>query len=299
MWVLKYAPIYLHLSWSRKDTFCCNKRERESLPQQVHTNMQLALNSHINMACAFHRLGQCWGLDWNRRLDSLQPGLPSQILPFEVGKDQHHILNQAQKRQYNAHWQWFTARQVLLHLRRNLRGKKSIEKTAEHIKSHCCRDNDQLYPSNTGFSPSIPLCKAVSSEPWFTCQVYRTATWNRVWDYGNLVLCSSGVHCRISRTSHSTIACIWSSLILLHLFSTGSLMIYSVQGSNICIFYCIAIVITITENVLYMKNVGSTKICHKFLKTCFQTKYFKIFLRSEYILSFHIEIILCYYICFS
>ena len=173
--------------------------------------MHFALNSHINMACAFHCLGQCWGLDWNRRLDSLQPGLPSQILLLEVGKDQHHILNQAQKRQDNAHWQWFTARQVLLYLRRNLRGKKSTEETAEHVKSHRCRDNDQLYSSNRGFSPSIPRCKAASSEPWFTYWVYRTATWNRVWDYGNLELCSSGVHCRISTPPHSTIACIWSS----------------------------------------------------------------------------------------
>lgn len=59
------------------------------------------------------------------------------------------------------------------------------------------------------------------------------------------------------------------------------------------------IVITITDNFLYLKNAGSTKTCHKFLKTWFQTKYFKTFLRSEYILSFHTKIILCYHTYFS
>lgn len=124
---------------------------REGESTTVGHNYAVHFKLPTNMACAFHHLGPCWGLDWNRRLDSLQPGLPSQILLLEVGKDQHHILTQAQKRQYNAHWQWFTGRRVLLYLRRNLRGKKSTEKAAEYSKSRCCRDNYQHYPSNTRF----------------------------------------------------------------------------------------------------------------------------------------------------
>lgn len=156
------------------------------------------------------------GIGLEQKIDSLQLGLPRQIPLLEVGNDQHHILNQTAKRQYHAHWQWFTARKVLLHLRRNLRGKKSIEKAAEHIKSQHCRDKGQLYASCTGFSPSISPCKAASFKPWFTNQVYIVVIWNRVWDW-NPELCSSRAH-RRTTAGHQC----------LHIFNLNS---------SPCIFY--------------------------------------------------------------
>lgn len=42
-WVLKYAPIYLHLSWSRKDSSVAMKEKGESLPQQVRLQLRSSL----------------------------------------------------------------------------------------------------------------------------------------------------------------------------------------------------------------------------------------------------------------
>lgn len=181
------------------------------------------------------------GIGLEQKIDSLQLGLPRQIPLLEVGNDQHHILNQTAKRQYHTHWQWFTARKVLLHLRRNLRGKKSIEKAAEHIKSQHCRDKGQLYASCTGFSPSISPCKAASFKPWFTNQVYIVVIWNRVWDW-NPELCSSRAHRRTTAGQQC-----------LHIFNLNS---------SPCIFYWLSWYIHCTVRIICILYCVSTYYCN-------------------------------------
>ena len=193
------------------------------------------------MACAFHCLGQCWGLDWNRRLDRLQRGLPSQILPPE---DQHHILNQAQKRQHSSQWQWSTARLVLLHLRRNFRGKKSTEETAEHIKSHCCGDNDQLYPSNTGFSRQYHYTKlpALSGDlpSGFTGQQPEI-------EYGTTdILNSAPAEFTAEEPEHHTALLLaYGRVKFCLIYSLLNLSWFTLYKREIYAYYCIPIVITV------------------------------------------------------
>lgn len=150
---------------------CCRERRGISTTAHLVTKTQHARNPAGDMVCASHCLAQCWGLGWSRRLGTLQPGLPSWDLPLGAGKARHPLQNPAQKRQYNnAPWQWFTARQVLSHLR-GLRGK-SPQKRPQSIASCTAVETpiSSAHPVEVSLHQLL-LGKATSSEPWVTCPV--------------------------------------------------------------------------------------------------------------------------------